>query len=58
MNSSSSVCAQINADSEEQLDIPSPGLVGHVQLFDFAETVMRNELIRMNEDLIVDMVSI
>ena len=42
MNSSSLVCAQINADSEEQLDNPSPGLVGHVQLFDFAETVMRN----------------
>jgi hypothetical protein len=31
--------SQISLDSEEQLDIPSPSLVGHVQLFDFLKTV-------------------
>ena len=39
MNSTTPICAQIRADSEEQLDIPSPGLAGHVQLFDFVQTV-------------------
>lgn len=42
MTSSASLSAQIKADSDEQLDISSPGLVGHVQLFDFIKTVMIN----------------
>ena len=40
MNSASLIGSQIILDSDEQLDVPSPGLVGHVQLFDFVKTVI------------------
>ncbi len=31
--------SQLSLDSEEQLDVPSPSLVGHVQLLNFPKSV-------------------
>jgi hypothetical protein len=40
MNTTITIGSQISVEVEDQPDVPSPGLEGHVQLYDFAKKVI------------------
>jgi hypothetical protein len=58
MNTSLMMGSQTSVDGEDQ-DTPSPGLEGHVQLYDFSKKVTIYLIKRNSSDLIyLDMASI